>query len=273
VLINQLPMEALMIKASKIVLIALVGGLAACSDSTAPNAQHQDRNDLSGQGSTAQLTSNDTLRFGITIDPSKVTQFPLGAGNYIVFPAQSLCDPYTSTYGQTEWDKPCTVATSKFTVSVKAWLDGSGNPHLDFNPGIRFVPTLDPAGWVNMSFTDSYAALNPWYNILYCPTVGAPCINEAMSDPTMATITDPLSGRLTRRIKHFSGYMVGAGDAVTQVGTDWNSRSFNLSAKGPGAASSLNRTPRSGVLGPQSGVLGQLHEAARKAAGYMLASG
>jgi hypothetical protein len=264
-------MEALMIKASKTVLIALVAGLAACSDSTAPNVQHQDRTDLSGQGSTAQLTSNDTLRFGITIDPNKVTQFPLGSGNYIVFPAQSLCDPYTSTYGQTEWDKPCAVATSKFTVSVKAWLDGSGNPHLDFNPGIRFVPTLDPAGWVNMSFTDSYAALNPWYNILYCPTVGSTCINEALSDPTMATITDPLTGRLTRRIKHFSGYMVGAGDASTDAPNVYT-RSFNLSAKGP-TAGSLNRAFKSGVKGQQSGVLGRLHQAARKAAGYMLASG
>lgn len=271
--INQLPMEALMIKASKTVLIALVAGLAACSDSTAPNAQHQDRFDRSGQGSTQALTSSDTLRFGITIDPSQVTQFPLGAGNYIIFPAHSLCDPYTSTYGVTEWDNPCTPATSKFTVNVKGWLDASGNPHLDFSPGVRFVPTLDPAGWVNMSFTDSYAALNPWYNILYCPTVGESCINEALSDPTMATVTDPLTGRLTRRVKHFSGYMVGAGDALTDGGTDLYTRSFNLSAKGPTAASSMNRSARTGVRGTQSGVLGRLHQAARKAAGYMLASG
>ena len=71
-----------MTKASKTVLIALVAGLAACSDNTvAPSAQHQDRVDPSGQGSTQSLTSFDTLRFGITINPSQVTQFPLGAGN------------------------------------------------------------------------------------------------------------------------------------------------------------------------------------------------
>ena len=258
-----------MIKASKTVLIALVAGLAACSDNTvAPSAQHQNRVDPSGHGSTLALTSHDTLEFGITIDPSTVTQFPLGAGNYIIFPAHSLCDPYTSTYGPTEWNNPCTPAASTFTINVKGWLDASGNPHLDFNPGVRFVPSDDQANWVKMSFTDSYAALNPWYNILYCPTT-TNCVDESQTDSTLLTVHDPITGGVTRRVKHFSGYMVGAGDeAASMPGIS----SFNLHPTAPSAAASMNRGYRSGFRG-QTGVMGQLHQAARKAAGYMLASG
>jgi hypothetical protein len=46
-------------------------------------------------------------------------------------------------------------------------------------------------------------------NILYCPSVGAPCIDESLTDSTLATHVQGQNGRVvTRRIKHFSGYVV-----------------------------------------------------------------
>jgi hypothetical protein len=74
------------------------------------------------------LTGTDTLRFNITIDPSRTTYADLGYGNSITFPDHSLCDPNKSNYGVGEWDKPCTLAYWPVTVPVKAWLDATGHP-------------------------------------------------------------------------------------------------------------------------------------------------
>jgi hypothetical protein len=146
------------------------------------------------------------------IDPSQNTSYYLGAGNTINFPAHSLCDPVNSTYGADQWDAPCPLATAPLTVSATAWLDKWGHPRIDFVPSIRFVPTLNPAGWVMMSFTDPSAALDPWFNVTYCPKKGRHCIDEGKTDPTVATMRDPVTGRVYRRVKHFSGYLVTTGE-------------------------------------------------------------
>ena len=38
-----------------------------------------------------------------------------------------------------------------------------------------------------------------------------PCVDESLTDPSMRTFGDAVSGLLGRRIKHFSGYSVGVG--------------------------------------------------------------
>jgi hypothetical protein len=193
-------------------VLTLTAMLAAgCSDGTmAPKSAAPEAN-VSGGGSTAALTGSDTLRFSFVIDPARNISYNLGAGNSIVFPQGSLCDPYTSSYGPTEWDAPCSVASAPLVENAKAWLDAKGHPHIDFNPAIRFVPSMNPLKWVKISFTDYSAS---WYassSILYCAQVGTACTDESKLDPTMLTVRDPISGRLTRRIKHFSGYSITTG--------------------------------------------------------------
>jgi len=97
-------------------VLTLTAMLAAgCSDgSMAPTSQAPTAN-VSGGGSSAALTGTDTLRFGFVIDPSRNITYNLGAGNAITFPQGSLCDPYTSSYGPTEWDQPCDVASRALT--------------------------------------------------------------------------------------------------------------------------------------------------------------
>jgi hypothetical protein len=206
------PMEALMKKASKTALIALVAGLAACSDGlTTPQNEAPAGEPVNGGGSMQALTGSDTVRFNITIDPSRQTIYYLGAGNSLVFPAHSLCDVNKSSYGNGEWDKPCTVATSPVTVGVKAWLDGAGHTRVDFNMHVRFVPSNNPAQWVNLTFADLQASLDPMFNIYYCQSTNGSCTDEAKTDPTLATVHNPITGKITRRIKHFSGYNVAVG--------------------------------------------------------------
>ncbi|HXT18745.1 MAG TPA: hypothetical protein VN706_24180 [Gemmatimonadaceae bacterium] len=199
---------------SRTLLVAGAGLLAACSDSavmSAPSQAGTQANAIEGNGATANLTSTDTIRFTVSINSERASFVYLGAGNWVTFPAHSVCDPTTSTYGPTEWDKPCTPARNTVAVKAKAWLDSQGHPRVDFDQHLRFVPSLDPAQWVMLSFTDYGASAGANAKILYCATPTSGCVDEAKTDPTMATVKDPVTGHLTRRIKHFSGYNVFSG--------------------------------------------------------------
>jgi len=248
--------------ATKTVLLGLAVTLAACSDNTmAPKASAPASTvrPISGGGSSAELTSWDTTRFYITIDPSQQTVYQLGAGNTIVFPAGSLCDP-NSSYGVTEWDKPCAVATAAITINVKAWLDANGKPRVDFDRHVRFVPTNVATQWVNLTFTDMEASRNSIFGIYYCPTVGQACIDESKTDPTLVTIQNPATGQVTRRLKHFSGYVVSADDCSDPNNPCIGSTSSKSSSRLAMLPSMLRR---SWII--------QVALAARS--GYMLASG
>lgn len=208
-------------KASKIAVFALVATLAACGDAVAPHTAAPDADPVLSGGVTTALTTTDTVKFTITIDPRHATRYDLGEGNSMTFPPGSVCDPNTSTYGVTEWDKPCAVAKRTVAEHVKAWLDTDGHPRVDFSPNIRFVPSPQPDKWVMITFSDYAASLDAWYNILYCPTETSGCYDESKTDPSLATVRNPVTGQVTRRIKHFSGYLVGAGD------DDGSGSSFN----------------------------------------------
>ena len=198
-------------------LIALISLVTACGDrSVAPQSQQNDQ-PAAGTGVTTQLTRSDTVRFTITINPHRSTHFYLGAGNSLNFPAASVCDPTVSTYGPSEWDNPCVAATRTIAENVTAWLDAGGHPQVDFSPSLRFVPSMLPSGWVTLTFGDVQASLDPMYNILYCSTPTADCVDESLTDPDLLNTRDPVTGKLTRRIKHFSGYLVGAGRSMESV--------------------------------------------------------
>jgi hypothetical protein len=207
-------MEALMNKGLVLMLTAMLA--AGCSDgSLAPTAASNSDATIEGGGATAALTGVDTLRFRFVIDPNRDITYNLGAGNTIVFPAHSLCDPNRSTYGNGQWDKPCAVARTTVTINTKAWLDQQGYAHIDFDKHVRFVPTSNPAGWVMLSLNDYGAYTDAWTHIEYCREIHAEtndnCRDEAKDDPTLATVKNPYTGQLVRRIKHFSGYSLTSG--------------------------------------------------------------
>jgi hypothetical protein len=216
------PTEALMTNTSKLVLFALAATVGACGEAVAPRSQASTAPYKLGGGVTTSLSVNDTVRFSITINPWENTYYNLGAGNTLTFPAGSVCDPTTSSYGPTEWDKACDPAHDAVTVNVQGWLDSLGHPRVDFTPHLRFVPSDLPAGWVNITFADAQAALDPMFNIAYCPDLSSACIDESTVDPSLQTTSDPVTGQVTRRIKHFSGYLVGAGDDALSLISDLN---------------------------------------------------
>src|SRR6185436_7890701 len=119
----QRPTEALMNKTSMMILAAAAAGMTACSDNaTAPAVESSESSALVyGGGATQALAPGQTVTFSITINPQQNTYYYLGDGNSLTFPAGSLCDPYKSSYGVGEWDKPCTPAYWPVTVNVTAW--------------------------------------------------------------------------------------------------------------------------------------------------------
>jgi len=63
-----------------------------------------------------------------------------------------------------------------------------------------------------LTLSDYGTGINLWSMISWCATEQeSSCVNEAVADPTVATVTNPATGKLTRRVKHFSGYSLTSG--------------------------------------------------------------
>jgi len=146
------------------------------------------------------------------------------AGLYTVnFPENSICDPDRSSYGPTEWDKACTTLSDNQILKVRASLTlTAAGLAIDFSPALRFSPATP----VTIS-TDIFAsvikgnrdyllkhpeALNP-LAIFYSSNLGGVVVNDFAGDRSVITHIDLTTGRIWRRVKHFSGYSVVSGES------------------------------------------------------------
>ncbi len=201
---------------STLVTMIVVSG---CQDSSAPALSSSSvapmmlapagRPSLSLSGGASGNTSND-----FTVSPNGGVYF---AGNHaVVFPAGSVCDPVTSSYGPGTWDQPCTTITSALRVHAEV-RTANGRSWVDFTPALRFAPTNDASQYVWM-FMYAPGAVNARgdlsrFNILYAASIGGSTIDESAMDSSMRTYVDTRSGISARRIKHFSGYTSSSGRA------------------------------------------------------------
>jgi hypothetical protein len=135
------------------------------------------------------------------------------------FPANAVCDPNAmdtqAGYASQSWDAPCTVANGD--IHVRATVKWSnGVLYADFEPALRFVP--------NKSVTISTGVLAPvvqyydaagveqGWSIGYTPAIEGGVVNDALLDSSLRTVINGSTGKISRRIKHFSGYMIATGD-------------------------------------------------------------
>jgi hypothetical protein len=199
--------------------------LAGCSDSlvapvAAPSvapaslmAAPEGRPSLSLSGGAAQNSSTD-----FAVGPEGGV-FHVG-NNVVVFPAHSICDPATSSYGAAYWDDRCQALKAPIRVHAEVRATIGGGSQVDFTPELRFVPSVSSARWVWMIMytPEAVGATGDLsrFSILYTPSLGAAAVNDAATDPTMRTYVDTRSGMAMRRIKHFSGYVVNSGFAAEQ---------------------------------------------------------
>jgi hypothetical protein len=140
------------------------------------------------------------------------------AGNHaVVFPAGSVCDPATSSYGPGTWDDACSPLQSSLKVHAEV-RRRDGATWVDFTPALRFVPSTNSSKWVWMVMysPDAKGATGDLsrFNILYAPTLGGNLVDETATDASLRTYVDTWSGVSIRRIKHFSAYEQGYGLGV-----------------------------------------------------------
>ncbi len=147
-------------------------------------------------------------------------------GFTLSYPADAVCDPAVSTYGPAEWDQPCITLTDTITVTARFWFD-NGIAQSEFSPDIRF----NPAKTVTLSTIisavkglDDNALTRATFSIGYTRRVDALryFINDAATDPRLATNIDFTSGRVSRTIQHFSGYFVQWGTIWCEDGSELN---------------------------------------------------
>lgn len=211
---------------------SLIGGIllasSACSvESVAPTANERGMMPapvaLATLTDTAVQTTFGDLPDGVymfAVDPRLDQVLTLGKSR-VVLPAGSVCALGVSGYGPTMWDKGCNPQKKPFTITVTVAGSGTENAAVDFQPSMRFNPLTT----VTMDFhvpelspTSSFA-----WTIFYCPTPsGQPgarlgtnlmradptCVDESLTDPSLAVVPDFENGLLTRRLKHFSAYQL-----------------------------------------------------------------
>jgi hypothetical protein len=149
------------------------------------------------------------------------------AGFYTLdVPANAVCDPNAQDsqdgYAAGAWDSDCTPATTDITVHVT--MQWSHNRlWADFSPALRFVPaaivTLSTditssgvrnyAGYdaLGRAFDNSNGRSRMW-GILYSTQIDGIPSDDSRADPAVTTAVDFSTGKISRRVKHFSGYSI-----------------------------------------------------------------
>ena len=103
--------------------------------------------------------------------------------------------------------------TNASDVAIRATVKYSnGALYVDFQPALRFVPSktvtisTNVLGDVVQAF-EANGVTEGW-TIAYTPAIDGPTISDALVDPSLQTKIHGNSGKISRRIKHFSGYKI-----------------------------------------------------------------
>lgn len=185
-------------------------GIAGCAEGAGAPTE------AIGVGASARAAVVSTSALGDTIVEKFVLHanqggdFRIAGEHWIHIPGYAVCDPATSSYGPTQWDAPCEPTKGPIQITTVSYHDANGHPRIDFSPELRFVPAQKKQGWVYLTMGDVAAAGSSSPTILYCGPDGA-CIDESTVDGTLTTRRSEKLGTVSRRIKHFSGYMVATG--------------------------------------------------------------
>ena len=197
---------------------------AACNEPVAPVAQPEaasyvpivSANVVAERANMWAIEQAGTFVF--TINPWGGTA-KIGVYN-LSYDANAVCDPATSEYGPSEWKKSCSTLTSPITITAKFWVE-DGRTYADFSPDIRFEPSKNvviSARVPSLRGQQITDALRAQYAVNYTRVVDGIryLIDEAATDPTLATVfgvrwDGTASGKLSRKLLHFSGYYVRSG--------------------------------------------------------------
>jgi hypothetical protein len=199
--------------------------LAACGDTTT-SPRETARNltpttpapsfDFSGGGSRS--FGDQSSDFTVT---SRGGSFSVNGLFNVNFPENSVCNPARSTYGNTEWDKACSILRGSESIKVTAKLRlMSTGVAVDFSPELRFSPSTEVTISTDIfapviTSNSAYFLKNPnalsFLAISFSPKLGGASVADYVTDPSLITQVYLKSGLVRRRIKHFSGYLIAGG--------------------------------------------------------------
>lgn len=204
-----------------VTLVALVS-IGACSDPTtslrqdARQAPSAPAFDFSAGGTALGSTEYDFVVGG------GGGSFSVGAYT-VSFSGNSVCDPTISTYGETEWDKSCTVLADGQSIKIHATISRTVTGlAVDFTPALRFSPSAKViistdafASYIlaNQDYFRTHHSALSAFAILYSPSLGAKAVSDFALDRSVTTHVDLNTGLVWRRVKHFSGYSVVTGES------------------------------------------------------------
>jgi hypothetical protein len=187
---------------------AAVIALSSCSvdRSVAPEAT------IHGSPVLRALVIAQTVDFAIPANGGTINL--LGAFE-LNFPAGAVCDPSAANtqtgYANHQWDAACTPASGD--VAVRATLKYvNGELYADFQPALRFVPGKEVTIGTDVIASEVQSHVASGWAIEYAPAIGAANVSDALQDPSLVTRMVASTGKIFRRIKHFSGYVVGLGN-------------------------------------------------------------
>lgn len=136
------------------------------------------------------------------IDPSIDQSLALGA-SHLDIPANATCDLATSSYGAAHWNDACVAQSAPFTITAIVRNAATDHPSVDFEPALRFSPDKNVGLYLYVS---NDATLDASRVVKYCNASG--CVDESISDPSLASSVDLVNRVAFRRIKHFTGYVI-----------------------------------------------------------------
>jgi hypothetical protein len=184
----------------------VVASSACSTDATAPLPLAAPESAGLSKGAAKPQDTSDDDSYSFTIDPRRDNYLTFGEHS-LWLPANTVCDPATSSYGIGTWDSPCATLKTNITITAKVRSASGGLPRVDFEPALRFNPNRD--AYLTFFEKGKMAKDAADMRILFCPSSASKeCVDEALLDPTLETVLDRPMKMVYRRIKHFSGYLV-----------------------------------------------------------------
>jgi hypothetical protein len=185
-------------RVSLMVVSALL--LAACAgDSTSPSAARLEPVDAS----KALVGVVDGV-YTFTIDPNKDQSIKLGASS-LDLPATSVCTLATTSYGPDKWNDACVPESLPVTITAVVKNATTNHPSIEFSPAMRFNPSTSVKLHLYVTNAETLGNMTV---MKYCGPFSSVCVDEALADTSLETAIDAAAGLVSRRIKHFSGYVV-----------------------------------------------------------------
>ena len=197
------------------VLIAITAGLAACSDNTvAPRSEATDASTMqSGRWSDRSIddVGHDPVQHHDRSAASDGVQSRSGELDHVPGALAVRSGPGRATAPANGTSRACRPASAT-TVQVKAWIDWKRPCACGFRqaPAVRADGESGGLGRADASPTSKRRSIRSSTSCT-ARKRQARCYDESKTDLSLLTVRNPLTGRVTRRIKHFSGYNVAAG--------------------------------------------------------------